>query len=129
MRVSCARKLDESPAIKRRSRRSRSFHPCRRCYPEETRMLSHPQFTLHVTLSNAVGMDAARIRSGDTIQLGASSVVLTFLGPQDQATTRALLSRISSDTSASELEKLSLFLQAAQSFSNTRVLNDILSTM
>jgi serine phosphatase RsbU (regulator of sigma subunit) len=39
------------------------------------------------------------------------------------------LSRISSDTSASELEKLSLFLQAAQSFSNTRVLNDILSTM
>src|SRR6266567_4672763 len=31
--------------------------------------------------------------------------------------------------SSSELEKLSLFLQAAQSFNNTRVLNDILSTM
>ena len=83
----------------------------------------------HGTLINGVRKDSARLRSGDRIQLGASSIVLTFLGVQDQASTRSLLSRISGDTSSSELEKLSLFLQAAQSFNNTRVLNDILSTM
>ncbi len=65
----------------------------------------------HGTLINGVRKDSARLRSGDRIQLGASGVVLRFLTAQDQASTRSLLSRISGDTSGSELEKLALFLQ------------------
>lgn len=83
----------------------------------------------HGTLINGVRKDSARLRSGDRIQLGAASIALLFLNSPDQPSTRALLSRISSESSGSELEKLALFLQAAQSFNSTRVLNDILSTM
>jgi serine phosphatase RsbU (regulator of sigma subunit) len=83
----------------------------------------------HGTLINGIRRDTARLQSGDRIQLGTSSVVLLFSDSHDQTSARALLSRISHDSDVSELEKLSLFLQAAQSFNNTRVLNDVLSTM
>ncbi len=83
----------------------------------------------HGTLVNGERTDLARLRSGDRIQLGTSSVVLLFVDSQDQTSARALMSRISGDAGGSELEKLSLFLQAAQSFNNTRVLNDVLGTM
>jgi serine phosphatase RsbU (regulator of sigma subunit) len=39
------------------------------------------------------------------------------------------MSRLSFESGGSELEKLSLFLQAAQRFNSTRVLNDVLGTM
>jgi serine phosphatase RsbU (regulator of sigma subunit) len=41
----------------------------------------------------------------------------------------ALFNQMSSGVSSSELQKLSLFLQAAQSFNNTNVLEEILGTM
>lgn len=84
----------------------------------------------HGILVNGTRRETARLQDGDRIQLGASEVTLVFLLPQDHSSTRALLSRISSTPSGgTELEKLSLFLQAAQSFNSTRVLNDVLTTM
>jgi serine phosphatase RsbU (regulator of sigma subunit) len=82
----------------------------------------------HGTLVNDVRVDTIRLHAGDRIEFGAPGVSLVFVIAQDRSSTRAILSQISTD-SGSELEKLSLFLQAAQSFNNTRVLEDILSTM
>ena len=88
------------------------------------------QGSRHGTLINGIRKDTSRLHSGDRIQVGASGVVLLFLSTQEHPSTRILLNRISGESSpGSELEKLSLFLQAAQSFNNTRVLNDVLSTM
>jgi phosphoserine phosphatase RsbU/P len=83
----------------------------------------------HGTLINGVRRDNARLSPGDSIQLGASGIVLVFLTEQDHSSTRALLSRISDSPTGTELEKLSLFLQAAQSFNSTQVLDDVLGTM
>jgi sigma-B regulation protein RsbU (phosphoserine phosphatase) len=83
----------------------------------------------HGTLVNDLRSDTARLHSGDRIELGASGVTLVFDTSHDHTSTRALLNRMSLGGSGSELEKLSLFLQAAQSFNNTSVLEDILSTM
>lgn len=85
----------------------------------------------HGTLINGVRHETIRLQSGDRIQLGQSNVTLLFLATRDQpsATTLNLLTRLSTDSSGTELEKLSLFLQAAQSFNNTHVLQDILGTM
>ncbi|WP_035350921.1 SpoIIE family protein phosphatase [Edaphobacter aggregans] len=84
----------------------------------------------HGIVVNGIRRETARLQAGDRIQLGASGITLVFLLPQDHSSTRALLSRISSTPSGgTELEKLSLFLQAAQSFNSTRVLTDVLTTM
>jgi phosphoserine phosphatase RsbU/P len=83
----------------------------------------------HGTLINGERKENARLKSGDRIQLGASGIVLVFHLEQDHSSARALLSRISAAPTGTELEKLSLFLQAAQSFNSTRVLDDILGTM
>jgi sigma-B regulation protein RsbU (phosphoserine phosphatase) len=90
----------------------------------------HDLGSRHGTLVNGVRTNMAHLKAGDRIQLGTSSVVLLFIDTQDHSSARAMLERISGgDSSVSELEKLSLFLQAAQSFNNTRVLNDILNQM
>jgi serine phosphatase RsbU (regulator of sigma subunit) len=83
----------------------------------------------HGTFVNRARTQNARLTSGDHIQLGASGTILVFLLEQDHSSTRALLSRFSAAPSATELETLSLFLQAAQSFNSTRVLDDVLATM
>jgi len=85
----------------------------------------------HGTLINGVRHETVRLESGDRIQLGRSNITLFFLSAHDKrkSTTRTLLTLLSKESSSSELEKLALFLQAAQSFNNTRVLEDILSTM
>jgi sigma-B regulation protein RsbU (phosphoserine phosphatase) len=94
----------------------------------------------HGTLRNGERVDRVRLLSGDRILLGQSSLTLVFLaGPvledtgsmrHDTATgARELLDRASSQVSGSDLEKLSLFLEAAQRFNGTQVLDDVLSTM
>jgi sigma-B regulation protein RsbU (phosphoserine phosphatase) len=94
----------------------------------------------HGTLRNGERIERTRLRSGDRIGLGQSNVSLTFLeGPVEEAHqtrrldtatgTRDLLERVSSQVSGSDLEKLSLFLEAAQRFNGTQVLDDVLSTM
>jgi phosphoserine phosphatase RsbU/P len=94
----------------------------------------------HGTLRNGERIERVRLRSGDRIALGHSSVALLFLdgtgadehssiGPDTVTGTRELLQRASSQVSGSDLEKLSLFLEAAQRFNGTQVLDDVLSTM
>jgi serine phosphatase RsbU (regulator of sigma subunit) len=94
----------------------------------------------HGTLRNGERVERARLVSGDRITLGQSSVTLVFLdGPAQDGMdslhnetitgTRDLLERASSQVGGSDLEKLSLFLEAAQRFNGTQVLDDVLSTM
>jgi serine phosphatase RsbU (regulator of sigma subunit) len=83
----------------------------------------------HGTFVNDVRKDTTRLRSGDRIKLGESGVTLLFITSHDPTSTVALFNQMSTGVSSSELQKLSLFLQAAQSFNNTSVLEDILSTM
>jgi phosphoserine phosphatase RsbU/P len=94
----------------------------------------------HGTLRNGQRVERVRLRSGDQIMLGESSVTLVFLdGPPLEETgairhetgvgARDLLERASSQVSGSDLEKLSLFLEAAQRFNGTQVLDEVLSTM
>jgi phosphoserine phosphatase RsbU/P len=85
----------------------------------------------HGTFVNGVRSKTAHLQSGDRIQLGLSNVSLLFLSSPSHeiSATRSLLNLVSTAASGSELEKLSLFLQATQSFNNARVLNDVLTTM
>ncbi len=95
----------------------------------------------HGTLRNGDRVTSARLASGDRIALGSASAALLFLdGPASANvtadgsamfstdTTRNLLERVSSHASGSDLEKLSLFLEAAQRFNGTQVLDDVLNT-
>ena len=94
----------------------------------------------HGTLRNGERIERVRLRSSDQIALGHSSVALVFLDEtaadesyavaSDTVTgTRELLQRASGQVSGSDLEKLSLFLEAAKRFNGTQVLDDVLSTM
>ncbi|MBB5343699.1 SpoIIE family protein phosphatase [Tunturibacter empetritectus] len=83
----------------------------------------------HGTFVNDIRKDTARLRSGDHIKLGPSGVALLFVTSPGHTSTIALFHQMASGVSTSELQKLSLFLQAAQSFNNTSVLEDIFSTM
>src|SRR5271163_688913 len=81
------------------------------------------------TLVNGERKEQARLKPGDRIQLGTSSVELLFSEFEDQKPGTAAVNILSADTGSSELEKLSLFFEAAQSFNTTRVLNDVLGTV
>jgi serine phosphatase RsbU (regulator of sigma subunit) len=85
----------------------------------------------HGTFVNGVRRETVYLRSGDSIEFGISGATLVFLLPQDlrASTTHNLFTQFSADSTGSELEKLALFLRAAQSFNNAEVLQDILTTM
>ena len=84
----------------------------------------------HGTLLNgARAGHLSRLHSGDNIQLGAPEVTLHFVSEDGDGTARSLLDRISLSTSNSDIEKLALFLEAAQSFNHGRMLVDVLTTM
>jgi len=97
--------------------------------PDGDGFLIRDQRSTHGTLVNGERIDRARLKSGDRIQLGAQGVTLIFLDTQEQESASSLIDRLSSEGGGSELEKLSLFLQAAQRFNSTRVLNEVLGTM
>jgi phosphoserine phosphatase RsbU/P len=98
----------------------------------------------HGTQHNGVRVTSARLRFGDRITLGSGSVVVVYLDgasvskPQSgqhsiahdsiRDTARDLLARVSNQGNGSDLEKLSLFLEAAQRFSGTQVLDEVLNT-
>jgi sigma-B regulation protein RsbU (phosphoserine phosphatase) len=98
----------------------------------------------HGTLLNGRTVSSARLQSGDRITLGNGTATLVFLdGPTPSLTpsgarslssdsigdtARDLLTRVSSQSMGSDLEKLSLFLEAAQRFSGTQVLEEVLNT-
>ncbi|HEY1463128.1 MAG TPA: SpoIIE family protein phosphatase [Terriglobales bacterium] len=83
----------------------------------------------HGTFVNGNRIEVALLLAGDHIQLGASNINLVFVDVNDESGARTFLERMSSQIEGSEIEKLSLFLEAAQSFNNTRVLHDVFSTM
>lgn len=81
------------------------------------------------TLVNGVRAERTRLKPDDRIQLGKSGIVLLYKEEHEASSALNLLNRFTGDATGSELEKLSLFLQAAQSFNSTRVLHDVLNTM
>jgi len=91
----------------------------------------------HGTRLNGLPVTRALLHAGDTIELGSASTTLLFLnGPAHTSSisgmvqgTRALLERVSSHSHGSDLEKLSLFLEAAQRFNGTQLLSEVLNTM
>ena len=101
----------------------------------------HDLGSRHGTLRNGDRVTRVRLVSGDRVALGSASAVLLFLDrpATDKAadnhtsisidTTQNLLDRVSSHATGSDLEKLSLFLEAAQRFNGTQVLDEVLSTM
>ena len=86
----------------------------------------------HGTFVNGMQITNVRLRSQDSINLGLSHGVLLF-EDTEQSTVRTLIGRISQTgsyfESQSDLEKLSLFLKAAQSLNTYGAINDVLRTM
>jgi len=92
----------------------------------------HDQNSRHGTFVNGERITRTTLRSGDSIMLGSRHSVLTFeVGDDDGSQT--LLAQFSKSWSNpggdSELEKLSLFLQAAQSLSSIEASQEVLRTM
>jgi sigma-B regulation protein RsbU (phosphoserine phosphatase) len=86
----------------------------------------------HGTFVNGKRIMTATLHSGDSITLGSSHTVLVFQEGEHDAT-RTVLAQLSKNWSHpsgdSELEKLSLFLQAAQSLSSIEASNEVVRTM
>src|SRR6266550_4569721 len=86
----------------------------------------------HGTFVNGLQISNTRLRSQDSINLGLSHGVLLF-EDTEESTVRTLIGQISqtgsSFESQSDLEKLSLFLKAAQSLNTYGAINDVLRTM
>ena len=86
----------------------------------------------HGTFVNGKQISRTRLCSQDSINLGLSRGVLLF-EDTEESTVRTLIGRISqtgsSFESQSDLEKLSLFLKAAQSLNTYGAINDVLRTM
>lgn len=83
----------------------------------------------HGTLVNGNRTKFARLKSGDTLQLGASEVTLQFVSDEMEGTAFPFLEQVSLATSKSDIEKLNLFLQAVKSLSSGRMLTDVLNSM
>jgi serine phosphatase RsbU (regulator of sigma subunit) len=86
----------------------------------------------HGTFVNGMQISNTRLRSQDSINLGLSHGILLFESAEE-STVRTLIGRISQTgpdlESQSDLEKLSLFLKAAQSLNTYGAINDVLRTM
>jgi len=84
----------------------------------------------HGTFVNGARAERTRLRDKDEITLGISGLKLIFLeGSGVSSATQVLLRRFSTDTVSSELEKLTLFLEAARTLSSGVVVNDVLRNM
>ena len=84
----------------------------------------------HGTFVNGVRAERTRVKNNDEITLGVSGLKLIFLeGTPVSSATQVLLRKISSDSVSSELEKLTLFLEAARTLGAGVVVNDVLRNM
>ncbi len=83
----------------------------------------------HGTFVNGMRTEKTGLRTGDQIQLGSTNVMLLFEAEAAETTARTLLAKVTQADGGSELEKLSLFLQAAKSLNSTRVLSEVLNTL
>ena len=81
----------------------------------------------HGTFVNGSRCQRAPLKDNDEITLGASGLRLIFqAGEPPSSAAAVLLSKISSGSVSSELEKLTLFLEAARSLSGGIVISDVL---
>jgi sigma-B regulation protein RsbU (phosphoserine phosphatase) len=87
----------------------------------------------HGTFVNGTPITTTRLRSRDSITLGTSRDVLLFEDSDEESTARTLITQLShavaNQKEQNDLEKLSLFLKAAQSLNTYGAVNDVLRTM
>ncbi|HLW51436.1 MAG TPA: SpoIIE family protein phosphatase [Candidatus Angelobacter sp.] len=84
----------------------------------------------HGTFINGHPAQHSRVRHNDEITLGVSGLRLLFQeGSTVSSATQVLLRKFSSESVSSELEKLTLFLEAARTLSSGVVVNDVLRNM
>src|SRR5262249_32642570 len=84
----------------------------------------------HGTFLNGTRVQRARIKNHDEITLGVAGLKLILQeGPAVSSATQVLLRRFSAHSVSSELEKLTLFLEAARTLSSGVVVNDVLRNM
>jgi sigma-B regulation protein RsbU (phosphoserine phosphatase) len=84
----------------------------------------------HGTFVNGTRAERTRLKNNDEITLGVSGLKLTFLEETSVSNaTQVLLRKFSPDSVSSELEKLTLFLEAARTLSSGLVVNDVLRNM
>jgi len=82
------------------------------------------------TFLNGARIERAPLCDGDRIELGQGTVAMVFRSSDTQMSTAgALLSRVAELHNASELDKLTLFLQAARSLNTSRVVDDIVGVL
>jgi len=90
------------------------------------------QNSRHGTFVNGVRITKALLRAGNSIALGSRATVLVFeVGDEDGSQTllAQVSKRWSNSVGESDLEKLSLFLQAAQRLSSIEASQEVLRTM
>ncbi len=94
--------------------------------------LIHDRGSRHGTFVNGRRITTSRLHSADSIRFGLSRDVVVFESTED-TTTRTLLEKVSqtahNPSGQSDLERLSLFLKAAQSLGSLGAINDVLCTM
>jgi phosphoserine phosphatase RsbU/P len=83
----------------------------------------------HGTFVNGVRRNRHQLANNDEITLGAPGVRIVFLESEPSSVSNLLLSRIGTESDASELGKLRLFLEAARGLSSGSVVNDVLRNM
>jgi sigma-B regulation protein RsbU (phosphoserine phosphatase) len=88
----------------------------------------------HGTFVNGARLDRARLTNNDAITFGVAGVKIVFRHGNAAAntphtSTDMLLTRLSSKSEATDLEKLRLFLEAARSLTGGMVLNEVLRNM
>jgi serine phosphatase RsbU (regulator of sigma subunit)/pSer/pThr/pTyr-binding forkhead associated (FHA) protein len=84
----------------------------------------------HGTFVNGQAAQRSRIKNNDEITLGVSGLRMVFQeGTPVSSATQVLLRKFSSESVSSELEKLTLFLEAARTLSSGVVVNDVLRNM
>jgi phosphoserine phosphatase RsbU/P len=84
----------------------------------------------HGTFVNGMRQERVRLKNLDEITFGVPGLkVIYHDGPAVDSAASMLLSRFSSDTDVSDLEKLRLFLEAARSLGGGLVVRDILRNM
>jgi len=84
----------------------------------------------HGTFLNGARVERAKVKNHDEITLGVAGLKLILQeGPTVSNATQVLLRRFSAHSVSSELEKLTLFLEAARTLSSGLVVNDVLRNM
>jgi phosphoserine phosphatase RsbU/P len=84
----------------------------------------------HGTFVNGERAQRTRLKNNDEITLGVSGLKLIFIEDTPVSTaTQVLLRKFSSEAVSSEMEKLTLFLEAARTLSSGVVVKDVLRNM